>query len=128
VQRQIPYPALHSQGVVVGHHGEVNQHRGGGSLGTVFLHKGLAELPQDSHELRVEKPLRPQAFDQEPTGGVALVRRMIPVIMCIIFLLKPLLLLSLQKPFRRSMLHRVLKNLTWMDLRKSPSAKRVMHG
>src|SRR6266700_4529671 len=48
---------------------------------------------------------------------------MIPVIMCIIFLLKPLLLLLLQKPFRRSMLHLVLKNPTWMDLRKSQSAK-----
>src|SRR5882672_2931880 len=52
---------------------------------------------------------------------------MILVIMCIIFLPKPLLLLSLQKPFTHSMSHRVLNNLTWMDLRKSQSADMVMH-
>ena len=48
-------------------------------------------------------------------------------IMSIIFLLKPLLLLSRQKPFRHSMSPNVLRNLTWMDLRKSPSARRGIH-
>src|SRR6266581_5819639 len=52
---------------------------------------------------------------------------MILVIMFIIFLLKPLLLLSLQEPFTHSMSPNVLKNLIWMDLRKSQSASRVIH-
>src|SRR5207248_1137259 len=34
--------------------------------------KRLAELPQNGHERRFEKPLRPQTFDQEPARVVAL--------------------------------------------------------
>jgi hypothetical protein len=51
-QRQVADPALNPQGILVGHHREIDHHCHRWRVYAIFLHEALAQLPKYCHDLR----------------------------------------------------------------------------